>query len=376
MKFTVPSKTLHSFASAVSKVINAKNAITILNNFLFSIKGNTLTITACDGENTLCARILIMDIEGEGDFCIDARRLVELLRVMPEQELHFDVDDKTLAVEMTHPNGTYKFMGLPGKEYPAIKRPAQENALSFKAPGSALLRGLEYTSFAAGTDMLRPQMTGVYWDIKPDRLIFVATDTHKLVKFEDGSIQSGITGSFILPNKSTNVFRSVFNKEEEVSVTLDPERGITFETETFTFDSRLVKGRFPDYTRVIPENNPYTLTVNRHEFTTAVRRVSLFVDEGHGLIKFRVTPEKLTIKASDNEYNTSGFETLVADFNGSEMIIGFSSSYLTELASVLWTDDIIFRLADPSRPAVIVPTEDRAETKPTMLLMPMNVQEF
>ena len=376
MKFTVPSKTLHSFASAVSKVINAKNAITILNNFLFSIKGNTLTITACDGENTLCARILIMDIEGEGDFCIDARRLVELLRVMPEQELHFDVDDKTLAVEMTHPNGTYKFMGLPGKEYPAIKRPAQENALSFKAPGSALLRGLEYTSFAAGTDMLRPQMTGVYWDIKPDRLIFVATDTHKLVKFEDGSIQSGITGSFILPNKSTNVFRSVFNKDKEVSVTLDPERGITFETETFTFDSRLVKGRFPDYTRVIPENNPYTLTVNRHEFTTAVRRVSLFVDEGHGLIKFRVTPEKLTIKASDNEYNTSGFETLVADFNGSEMIIGFSSSYLTELASVLWTDDIIFRLADPSRPAVIVPTEDRAETKLTMLLMPMNVQEF
>ena len=224
--------------------------------------------------------------------------------------------------------------------------------------------------------MLRPQMTGVYWDIKPDRLIFVATDTHKLVKFEDGSIQSGITGSFILPNKSTNVFRSVFNKEEEVSVTLDPERGITFETETFTFDSRLVKGRFPDYTRVIPENNPYTLTVNRHEFTTAVRRVSLFVDEGHGLIKFRVTPEKLTIKASDNEYNTSGFETLVADFNGSEMIIGFSSSYLTELASVLWTDDIIFRLADPSRPAVIVPTEDKAETKLTMLLMPMNVQEF
>jgi len=315
MKFTVPSKTLHSFASAVSKVINAKNAITILNNFLFSIKGNTLTITACDGENTLCARIPIMDVDGEGDFCIDARRVVELLRVMPEQELNFNV-------------------------------------------------------------MLRPQMTGVYWDIKPDRLVFVATDTHKLVKFEDQSIQAGVEGSFILPNKSTNVFRSVFSKDEEVTVTLDVERGVTFETDTFTFDSRLVKGRFPDYTRVIPENNPYTLSINRHQFTTAVRRVSLFVDEGHGLIKFRVTPDKLTIKASDNEYNTSGYETLEAEFNGNEMIVGFSSSYLTELASVLWTDDIIFRLADPSRPAVIVPTEDKADTKLTMLLMPMNVQEF
>jgi len=376
MKYTVPSKTLHSFASAVSKVINAKNAITILNNFLFSIKGNVLTITACDGENTLCARIPIMDVEGEGDFCIDARIVVELLRVMPEQELNFNVDDTTLTVEMTHPNGSYKFMGLPGKDYPVLKKVAQEGAKTFKTSGSSLLRGLEYTSFAAGTDMLRPQMTGVYWDIKPDRLIFVATDTHKLVKFEDNSIASGIEGSFILPNKSTNVFRSVFSKDEEVTVTLDPERGVTFETDTFTFDSRLIKGRFPDYTRVIPENNPYTLTINRHQFTTAVRRVSLFVDEGHGLIKFRVTPDKLTIKASDNEYNTSGYETLASDFTGSEMIIGFSSSYLTELASVLWTDDIIFRLADPSRPAVIVPTEDKADTKLTMLLMPMNVQEF
>ncbi|WP_302066025.1 DNA polymerase III subunit beta, partial [uncultured Duncaniella sp.] len=258
MKFTVPSKTLHSFASAVSKVINAKNAITILNNFLFSIKGNTLTITACDGENTLCARIPIMDVDGEGDFCIDARRVVEVLRVMPEQELNFNVNDSTLSIEMTHPNGSYKFMGLPGNEYPNLKKTPQEGSMTFKTSGASLLRGLEFTAFAAGTDMLRPQMTGVYWDIKPDRLVFVATDTHKLVKFEDQSIQAGVEGSFILPNKSTNVFRSVFSKDEEVTVTLDVERGVTFETDTFTFDSRLVKGRFPDYTRVIPENNPYT----------------------------------------------------------------------------------------------------------------------
>ncbi len=376
MKFTVPSKTLHNFASSVSKVINAKNALTILNNFLFSIKGNVLTITACDGENTLCGRIPIMDVDGEGEFCIDARRIVELLRVMPEQELQFEIDDQTLAIEMSHPNGSYKFMGLSGAEYPRYNRVASEGALTFKTSGSVLLRGLEFTSFAAGTDMLRPQMMGVYWDIKPDRLVFVATDTHKLVKFEDQSFAPGIQGSFILPNKSTNVFKSVFGKEEEVVVSLDPEQGVTFETDTFTFESRLVKGRFPDYTRVIPENNPYTLTLDRHLFTTAVRRVSLFVDEGHGLIKFRVTPEQLTIKASDNEYNTSGVENLAAQFTGSNMVIGFSSSYLSELAGVLWTDDIVFKLADPSRPAVILPTEDKADTKLTMLLMPMNVTDF
>lgn len=376
MEFSVPSRTLQTFASAVSKVINAKNALTILNNFLFSISGSTLTITACDGENTLCARIPIMDVEGEGEFCIDARRVVELLRVMPEQELHFEIDDSTLAVEMSHPDGSYKFMGLSGSEYPRFKRAATENAQTFKTSGSTILRGLEYTAFAAGTDLLRPQMMGVYWDIKPDRLIFVATDTHKLVKFEDTGFAPGFEGSFILPNKSTNVFRSVFTKDEEVTVTLDPNQGVTFETDTFTFDSRLVKGRFPDYTRVIPENNPYSLTVNRNLFSKAVRRVSLFVDEGHGLIKFRITPEKLTIKASDNEYNTSGIETLASDFTGTEMVVGFSSSYLQELTSVIWTDDIVFKLADPSRPAVILPTEDKPETKLTMLLMPMNVTDF
>lgn len=377
MKFTVPSKTLHTFASSVSKVINAKNALTILNYFLFEIHGSTLTITACDGENTLCGRIPIMDVEGEGEFCIDARKVVELLRVMPEQELQFDVNDDNLSIEMTHPNGSYRFMGLSGAEYPRLARPESEEDVTFTVKGSTILRGLDYTAFATGTELIRPQMMGVYWDIKPQSLTFVATDTRKLVKFEDRSYQPGVEGSFILPNKSTNVFRSVFGKEDEVKVTLVPAQGVTFETDTFTFESRLVKGKFPEYERVIPKSNPYDLTVNRQLFTTAVRRVSLFVDEGHGLIKFRVTPDLLTVKAADNEYNTSGEETLSATYTGQQdLIIGFSSSYLLELASVLWTDDIIFRLADKSRPAVIVPSEDKPDTTLTMILMPMNISEF
>lgn len=376
MRFSVPSKTLHSYASSVSKIINAKNALVILNNFLFTIEGETLTIAACDGENTLCARIPIMDVEGEGEVCIDARRIVDLLRVMPEQELTFTIDDATMEIEMSHPNGSYKFMGISGSEYPRVKRAQEANAMEFTAPGANLLRALESTAFAAGTDPLRPQMMGVLWDIKPDRLIFVATDTHKLVKYEDTSVASRIEGSFILPNKSTNVFKSVFSKDEIVRVVLNPEQGVIFETDTFTFDSRLVKGRFPDYNRVIPATNPYSLTVDRQMFSNACRRVSLFVDEGHGLLKFKIEPEKMTIKASDNEYNTSGLETLDCEFTGTNMVIGFSSFYLADLTGILWTEKIVFQLADPSRPAVIVPTEDRPDTKLTMLLMPMNVAEF
>lgn len=376
MKFSVPSKVLHSYSSAVSKVINAKNALTILNNFLLSIKEGELTITACDGENTLCARVPIMDVEGEGELCIDARRLVDLLRVMPEQVLTFIVDDETLAVEMTHPNGSYHFVGTPGIEYPRFKRTRTDASVQFTAPSEKLLRGLDFTGFAAGTDTLRPQMMGVYWDIQPDSLVFVATDTHKLVKFKDASVIPGIKGSFILPNKSTNVFKSVFGKDEVVTVTLEPQQGVTFETDTFTFESRIVKGMFPDYNRVIPTGNPYTLTVDRQLFSISVKRVSLFVDEGHGLLKFKVEPERVVVKASDNEYNTSGEEMLPCEFTGNTMVIGFSSSFLGDLMNVLWTDEVIFKLADPSRPAVILPSENKPDTELTMLLMPMNVKDF
>ncbi|MDE6556026.1 MAG: DNA polymerase III subunit beta, partial [Duncaniella sp.] len=199
------------------------------------------------------------------------------------------------------------------------------------------------------------------------------TDTHKLVKFEDTSVAPGIEGALILPNKSTNVFRAVFNKDEMVHVTIIPDRGVTFETATYLFDSRVVKGRFPDYNRVIRNDNPYELTIDRRLFITALRRVSHFVDEGHGLVKFRIEPDRLVLRASDNEYNSSGEETLAATFTGTNLVIGFSSAYLHELASVLWTEEIVFKLADPSRPAVIVPSENKPETELTMLLMPMNV---
>jgi len=377
MKFTVPSKLLHGLTSSVSKVINAKNALTILNYFLFEIKDTTLTVTACDGENTLCGRIGLIDVEGEGEVCIDARKMVELLRVMPEQELHFDVDDDTLTVELRHPDGSYRFMGLRGSEYPRLEKPASENTVSFTAKGSTLLRGLDYTAFATGTEIVHPQMMGVYLDIKPESITFVATDSRRLVKFEDKGIAPGVSGSLILPNKSTNVFRQVYGKEEEVTVTLVPDQGIIFETPSYTFESRLIKGNYPAYDRVIPRNNPYELRVNRQQFITAVRRVSLFVDEGHGLIKFRVTPDRLEVKAVDNQYSTSGEETLSAEYTGdAEMVIGFSSTYLIELASVLWTEDIIFRLADRSRPAVILPVENKPDTDLTMILMPMNVIDF
>ena len=117
MKFNVASKTLYSSLSAVSKVINSKNALTVLNNFLFTLSGPTLTVRASDMENSLVATLDVMGAEGEGSFCLDAHRMVDLLKEMPPQEMTFEIDDNTFETMIVYPNGEFKTMAIDGNEY-------------------------------------------------------------------------------------------------------------------------------------------------------------------------------------------------------------------------------------------------------------------
>ncbi len=376
MKFNVSSKTLYSYVSAVSKVINSKNALTILNNFLFELSDNTLTITASDLENTLVAHLEVMDAEGEGKFCVDARRMVDLLKEMPDQGISFDINDDNLAVEIVYPSGNYSFIAINGNEYPSNESVDEStDIIEFTCPTEQIIKGIDNTLFAVGNDDLRPQMMGILWDIKPDAITFVATDTRKLVKYRNAMSAPGVEGSCILPIKPATVIKNVFAKEDEVKVTLEP-KSATFESPSYKFNCRFIKGSFPDYNRVIPVKNPYVITVDRQSFLNAVRRVGVFVDQGHGLVKFKIEKDRLTMKATDNNFCTSAREVVPCDFTGTEMIIGFSAPYLIEIFNTISTPDILIKLSDPSRPGVFVPSENSENSELLMLLMPMTVSDF
>jgi len=376
MKFNVSSKTLYSYVSAVSKVINSKNALTILNNFLFELSDNTLTITASDLENTLVAHLEVMDAEGEGKFCVDARRMVDLLKEMPDQGISFDINDDNLAVEIVYPSGNYSFIAINGNEYPSNESVDEStDIIEFTCPTEQIIKGIDNTLFAVGNDDLRPQMIGILWDIKPDAITFVATDTRKLVKYRNAMSAPGVEGSCILPIKPATVIKNVFAKEDEVKVTLEP-KSATFESPSYKFNCRFIKGSFPDYNRVIPVKNPYVITVDRQSFLNAVRRVGVFVDQGHGLVKFKIEKDRLTMKATDNNFCTSARDVVPCDFTGTEMIIGFSAPYLIEIFNTISTTDILIKLSDPSRPGVFVPSENSENSELLMLLMPMTVSDF
>ena len=377
MKFNVSSKLLYAHTSAVSKVISSKNAMAILNNFLFTVKDNRLTVTGSDVENTLSSSIEVSEMSGEGSFCADAKKIVDLLKELPEQGITFEVNDANYSIKIRSLNGDFNLIGTNGSEYPETKDvDGAENVISFSVPAKQLLSGLENTLFAAGNDEIWPQMMGVFWDIKPDNITFVATDSRKLVKYVDCSSAPGVEGSFILPSKPAAILKSLLAKsEDDVKIRVDSKSG-SFEINDYKFNCRFIKGQFPDYNRVIPTNNPNVISVDKQSLLNAVRRVAVFVEQGHGLIKFLVEQDKLTLKAQDNTLCTSGLETLPCSFNGNRMVIGFGATYLIEILSTMQSSEIIMKLSDPSRPGIFVPGENAESTDLLMLLMPMTVGEF
>ncbi|MDE6137743.1 MAG: DNA polymerase III subunit beta [Muribaculaceae bacterium] len=376
MKFNVSSKALHNAASAVSKVINSKNTITVLDNFLLSLSGDTLLITGMDSENSLTARVAVTDADGEGRFCINARSLVDFLKEIPDQGITFDINPSTLEIKIDYSNGISNFVAVNGDEYPVYKsREDNEEPIEFECPTEEIIKGLDYTMFAASTDEYRPVMQGVFFDIKPDAFTFAATDTRKLVRYITRRVQAGSQGSCIMPMKACSVLKNVFGKDETVKVVMT-SKNATFSSATYTFKCCLLNGRYPDYNRVIPANNPYTLTVDRRSLLTAVRRVGVFVDPGYSLEKFRIGGDTMIIKGDNKTNQSTAREHTPCSFDGPDLTIGFSSIYLLEILNVLPTDDITVALADPGRPGVFRPMEDEKDTELLMLLMPMTVTDF
>ncbi|MCM1029400.1 MAG: DNA polymerase III subunit beta [Pseudoflavonifractor sp.] len=375
MKFNVSSKTLYSSLSAVSKVINSKNALAVLNNFLFTLRGNHLHIRASDMENSLDAILEVMDADGEGSFCLDAHRMVDLLKEMPQQDMAFDIDDSSFEATISYTNGEFKTMAIDGAEYPAPE--AQEDAeetVRFSCPASVAIAGIERTLFAVGSDELRPQMTGILWDIKPDRIIFVATDTRKLVRYSNSAVAPGSECSFILPLKPATVLRNIFGKDVEIDITIS-KKSVTFTSATYTFDCRFIKGMFPDYNRVIPRTNDKIVTVDRQSFINSVRRVTVFGNGGNGLVRFAFADNQVILSVQDSNYGTSGRESLSCDYQGAPITIGFGAPYLQEIFSTIPTPEVIIQLADPSRPAVFLPAENEPDSNLLMILMPMSIVE-
>lgn len=376
MKFSISSKTLYNAASAVSKVINSKNSLAILDNFLVRLEDNVLYITGSDQENALTARVEVASSTGSGSLCLGARRLVDLLKELPDQGVEVKVNEESLEVNLSYSSGNYTFVGIPADQYPAFKALSEGgDTIEFSLATAQFIEGLDNTMFAASTDEYRMIMQGVLMDITPENVTYVATDTRKLVRFIDRRTAPGVTGRCVIPTKPANVIKNVFAKEESLNFTMT-SRSARIESDGYCFECTFLNGNYPDYMRVLPKNNTNILTIDRVALLNAVRRVGLFVEVQGGLEKFRLTADSVLLKSNDPALCSSAREQVPCSYSGNELTIGFSASCIAEILSTLKGDEVIVNLGDAARPGVFRPGEEPDNTELLMLLAPMTVGEF
>ena len=373
MKFVVSSTELLSHLQAISRVISSKSTLPILDNFLFELKERKLTLTASDLEVTMVTSIDLDSTDGDGIVALPSKILLEALKKFPEQPLNFEINMDSLAVDIVTEKGKFSIVGQNGEDFPAIPELNVDAASSLQVPISLLHTGIVKTIFATANDELRPVMNGILVELSPENLTFVASDSHKLVRYQRKDAKADFTASFILPQKPAGLLKNVLAKGDgDVAIQFD-DKNAFFTLPNYKLVCRLVEGNYPSYNAVIPQNNPNKVIVDRVELYNTLGRVSLFSNQASNLVKLNLSSNEMTVSAQDIDFSISAFERLGCQYEGDEMEIGFKSAFLADILDNMSSPDIVVQLSDPSRAGLFFPLENGEDEDELMLLMPMMI---
>ena len=370
MKFTVSSTALSSRLQTLARVINSKNSLPILDSFLFEVNNQQLTITASDSENVMRSTLQLDEVDGEGNFAVPNRTLLDAMKELPEQPLTFEVNTENLTIKIIYQNGLYNLTAQNAGEYPRSQQ-VPEGATVISIDAVALNDNLTRSLFATAQDELRPVMNGIYFDLTPEALAVVASDGHKLVRNKNFNIKSETPAAFILPKKPATLLKNMLGKEQgDVTIKFD-ERTAEISFADGVLTCRLIEGRYPNYNSVIPQQNPNQLTIDRRSLIGALKRVLPFASESSQLVRFHLDAGRLELSSEDIDFATSAKEVVNCEYAGQSMNIGFKGSSLSEILNNLQGDEVVIELADPSRAGIILPAVQPENEDVLMLIMPM-----
>jgi len=367
MKFIVSSSQLLKHLQQISGVINANTVLPILEDFLFDIEKNKLTLVATDLETVMKVH---MDIEAKdsGRVCIPSKILLDSLKNIAEQPLTFNID-KNFGIEITSDNGKYKVMGENPDNFP--KEPVADTATSFTMKSSALVSAINKTLFAVSNDDLRPAMTGVFFELSKEGITCVATDAHRLVRYKRTDVSCPKADTFIVPRKPLNLLKNVLpNNEDELQVSYNNNH-LFVKHQGTELVCRLIDARFPDYKVVIPLDNPYKLVLSKNDFQGALRRVSVFSNKSTNQVALTITGSELQLTAQDVDFSFEGNERMACQYDGEDLAIAFNARFLIEMLNAAETTEINIELSTPTKAGIIKPTEMEENEDLLMLVMPL-----
>lgn len=377
MKFIVSRDVLFKNLNNIGGVINSNNSMAILDNFLFVVEGEQLTITASDLETTMSAVIELSNVEGEGAVAVPAKILLETLKLIPDTPIVFVFDLETMFLKFTAANGEYDSPCYPSEEFPTIT--PLENPESFSIEPIILQRAISKTIFAAANDEMRPNMTGVLCELSSENITFVATDAHKLARYRNTKVKTDDFTSFIFPKKPLNQLKAVLqNATEPVTVSYAPGTNhLQFAFENMLLFTRLKDGKFPNYETVIPTENPNKLVISRDELLKCIRRVGIFASQSTYQIRVSLSEERINIMAEDIDFSNKAEEDVSGIYSGEPLEIGFNSKFLREMLENMDAPEIRIEMSQPNRAAIILPSEEfMPEENLLMLIMPVMLGNY
>ena len=375
MKFIVSRNEIYKNLNAISGVLSNNNNMPILDNFLFKIEGNNLTVTASDLDCTMSAVIELNNVEGEGSVAVPSKTLLETLKLTQEMPIVFSItqEDDKFSIKISAADGEYDGHCYNGDEFPQAK--SMEESRSFDIDANVLQRGISKTIFATGTDEIRANMMGIFCELNEDNITFVATDAHKLVRFRNTCVKTQDPVSFILPKKPMAQLKNVLSAYNGlVHVDYSPETNyIRFAFENIVLYSSLKEGNYPNYKVVIPKSNDKTFIVSRDAFLQSIRRVGIYANQSTYQIRVSLTAENAAITAEDIDYSKKAEENIVGVYTGEPMTIGFNSRFLREILENIDAPEIQIDMSMPNRAALIYPAQQKEDDEENLLMLIMPV---
>lgn len=369
MKFLISREALLRPLTLVAGVVERRQTLPILANVMLVLEGEHLSITGTDLEVELVGRVVLgKDSADTGEITVPARKLLDICKSLPEgSDIEIATDQQNRAVVKAG-RSRFTLATLPAKDFPNVEDgPGSQH---FVVKQGDLKRLIERTSFAMAQQDVRYYLNGMLLEVSSGQLRVVSTDGHRLAMCSlKGNIQNGSTLQVILPRKGViELARLMTSEDADVEVVIGSNH-LRAATTEFTFTSKLVDGKFPDYERVLPKNSSKAVFGVREELRQAFSRASILSNEKYRGVRFNLSDGNLQIVANNPEQEEAE-ETVAVEYNGPSLEIGFNVSYLLDVLSVLNSDKVRISLSDANSSALI---EDAEGSDSVYVVMPMRL---
>lgn len=359
MEFIINKNLLLENLLNVSKAISSKNLIPVLAGINFNLTNKGLSLTACDNEimiNAFIDKKEIKDIKNEGNIIISGKYIVEYIRKLTSQEIHFTVLDGTKVLIKTN-HSELTINGMDSADFPKWELEKTKNSFELKV--NQYKEIITQTLFAAGISETRPIFTGVNFTSEKGLLSCVATDSYRLAKYKM-NLENDIDMNIVIPSKSLSEFNKLLTdtKQKIINIQVYASK-IVFVYENIIFQSKLLSGTYPNTSQLIPNNYELIFEIMTNEFYQIIDRVSLLnMDKEKNTVNLFIKDNIATLTSTSPELGKAVEQIEITKNNNIDFEISFSSKFMLEALRTIKSEKTIIKLNDRLKPIIIEATDN------------------